>query len=422
MTARHALDWVLSIREPPSDAQVAAHFSPRFLTAVGADRLPGLLAGLVANVIPYLDSLEVTDRGKAGVEATLGQTEILVRLASDDPSRMDGLLFRRRTDPRLADPPMAATGRLGELASAAFRDDGHVGLSIHTLDGSTANSAVIGWADLPDGRALTADGVFPAYSITKLLTAVAVLQLDLDLEAPVAPLLHELRVPGDVTIRQLLTHHGGLSNDFSLWEDEVPDLVTLLGPEVAVEGPPGVEYAYSNAGFGVLGQLITDVTGRPYADVVTERVLVPLGMTSSSFPVTVPSFGVTLHEADDDGLVTRAEPKICTVPSAGGLWSTAADLARFGRDWARLLPADVAAAAISPQAPRGGGASIGFGFLLGSRSDRLVIAHAGGGIGASTSLLAMPEEGLVAITLANRQVGAEPVNFQALQIALEARG
>ena len=422
--ARQALDWVLSVVEAPAADELTRRFTARFLAAVPVAQLADLLPTLVAGVRDDISSMLVQDHDPCRLTARIGTREVLLAVDPATPDLIDALLFRPAVvevnDPRLADPPVRGAGPLADLARSAFVEGRLVGLSLHTDDRGTADSAAVGWADLASRRALDADVVFPAYSITKLLTTVAVLQLDLDLDAPVASLLHELRVPADVTVRHLLTHHGGLSNAFPHWGDEVPALIDLLGREVAADRAPGEAYAYSNAGFAVLGQVVAGVTGRSYEDVVTERVLSPLGMTSSTFPRTVPPGGVTLHDIADE-VVVPADPKICTVPPAGGLWSTAADLTAFARDWATLLPAEVAAMAISRQARRGDSSWIGFGWLLGEIEGARAIGHAGGGVGASTSLLALPDEGITAVALTNRSTSIEPIAAQALQLARQRR-
>lgn len=85
-----------------------------------------------------------------------------------------------------------------------------------------------------------------------------------------------------------------------------------------------------------------------------------------------------------------------------------------------LLAPEVAEAAMSPQASVGAG-SIGFGFLVGKVDGRRCIAHGGGGIGARTSLLALPDDGLVAVSLTNRWMEIQPLNHRVLERALAIR-
>jgi CubicO group peptidase (beta-lactamase class C family) len=91
--------------------------------------------------------------------------------------------------------------------------------------------------------------------------------------------------------------------------------------------------------------------------------------------------GTGYHLAGDGSLET-APAQICTVPAAGGLWTTAADLVRFGLSWASLLPAGLAREALRPQVDRDStGARMGLGWLLNEPKD--IGGHAGGGPGAA---------------------------------------
>lgn len=429
--AREALDWVLALTGEPADDVVTDRFSSGFLKQVPVDRLRPLLPQLVDDVRDQLPEMTVREVDAYRLVATLGDTEIVLGVATQPPHTIGTLLFRQRevvvTDSRLVNPPTSNAGPV-DLAEVARKhwDKGMVGLSVHLDDNGTASAMTIGWADLAAGRALTADEAFPAYSITKLLTTVGVLQLvaagEVDLDAPAADRLTTLTLPRDITVRHLLTHHGAVSSAFEHWADEVPDLVDVLGWEVAVLGPPGAGYEYSNGGFAVLGQLIADVVGQTYPEVMDTRILQPLGMTASWFPMRVQPEGVVLHEVAEGGLIEVPDRKVSSIFASGGLWSTAADLAVFARDWATLLPEELATAALTPQAPRSDSQFIGLGFLLGGQPDRRVVGHTGGGVGASTSLLLMPDDGLAAITLSNRRYDVEPISFDVLRAGMAASG
>ena len=129
----------------------------------------------------------------------------------------------------------------------------------------------------------------------------------------------------------------------------VTSLVSLAGPVMACAGPRGT-VRYSNAGYAVLGQLVTDVTGSRYEEVAESVVLRPLGLAGSFFPARWPEQDVvTGYRLDGAGRFQPATAQICVIPAMGGLWSTAADLSRFGATWTSLLPAGLAAEALRPQ-------------------------------------------------------------------------
>ena len=97
-----------------------------------------------------------------------------------------------------------------------------------------------------------------------------------------------------ITVRELLSHSSGIddipANPAGLFGASVPDLVTVTGPVISCGGPRGVVRP-ANSGCAVLGQLIADVTGSPYAAAVTRLVLGPLGMSRSAFPAQPADIG-----------------------------------------------------------------------------------------------------------------------------------
>lgn len=132
------------------------------------------------------------------------------------------------------------------------------------------------------------DHQFPACSVTKLVTVTAVLRLAADdcvrLDGPANDYLRTVRLAdGAVTIRDLLTHTGGVDSPAQILADAVPGLATVTGPVVGCTGQRGA-FRYSNGGYGALGQMIADVTGSPYPQAAARLVLDPLGLSSSFFP------------------------------------------------------------------------------------------------------------------------------------------
>lgn len=156
------------------------------------------------------------------------------------------------------------------------------------------------------GRAVEAETRFRIASVSKPITAVAVLRLveegRLALDEPVWPHLDHLEVPDptrldprwkQITVRQLLQHRGGWDRDRSfdpMFEHERvsralgtgrpptrSDVVRFMMTR-GFEHEPGSVYAYSNFGYAVLGEVIESVSGRPYEAYVREAVLEPMGV------------------------------------------------------------------------------------------------------------------------------------------------
>ncbi|MQY34616.1 hypothetical protein SRB17_25860 [Streptomyces sp. RB17] len=160
----------------------------------------------------------------------------------------------------------------------------------------------------------------------------------------------------------------------------------------------------------MLGRLIADVTASPYPQAVARMVLDPLGMTGSSFPTMPPATGAaTGYRLSTEGSFEPVPAQVCTLPAAGGLWTTAPDLVRFGLGWSSLLPDALAREALSPQAERDdGGGRAGLGWMLVPPKD--VAGHPGAGPGFSASLIIRSSTGGPWVVLTNRQVLLEPVN------------
>ena len=205
------------------------------------------------------------------------------------------------------------------------------------------------------------------------------------------------------------THTGGVSGPTEQFAAGVPDLAALLGATVACDNPRG-EFLPSNGGYAVLGQLVADVTGIAYPDAVARLVLAPLGMRGSGFPTSWPDVdAITGYRLTDDGTFQSAPAQVSTMPAAGGMWTTAADLVRFGIGWAALLPGDLAAEAVRPQVPQPAtGTAVGLGWLI--NTDKGVCGHSGAGPGAAMSLINGLATGTTTVVGTNRLMPIEPIN------------
>jgi CubicO group peptidase (beta-lactamase class C family) len=193
----------------------------------------------------------------------------------------------------------------------------------------------------------------------------------------------------DPTVEDLLTHTGGLPARL-VGEDGAPRRGALPA-EVVLAHAPGSP-VYSNVGYGVLGALIEDVSGVVYTSWITEHVLVPLGMQSS-----------TIDPDGDRGVPTGYEAaagRVAEVPraqaahaSAGELVTTIDDLLRLGEvmvaqrhPWARE--------ALRSSVPVAGEDDFAIGWRV-SRGRPRKIGHSGSLRGAGAAVVALPESGLV---------------------------
>lgn len=203
------------------------------------------------------------------------------------------------------------------------------------------------------GERATTRTLFGAASMSKPLAAVGVLKLveegKIELDTDVNHLLKRWKIPDNaftrekkVTVRELLNHTSGIGTHNGAFYDPsqpVPTLLQLLDgekpattPPVRVEAVPGTKFAYANGGYLVLELLIEDVSGETFAHYMKRMVLDPVGMKDSTFDAPLPP-GWASRAANgywEDGKTGVAPGKFVEPNlAAGGLWSTATDLAKF---------------------------------------------------------------------------------------------
>lgn len=157
----------------------------------------------------------------------------------------------------------------------------------------TVASCAVGWADMAQQRPMTPTATLMAYSMSKTITAIAVLQAvqagRVALDAPAARYLPAWPYDASVTVRELLAHTGGLPNPIPLrWVhaasehahfDERAALADVLGCHGHQAAAAGSRFAYSNIGYWLLGAIVEQVTGASFAHHVTKRIFEPLGLS-----------------------------------------------------------------------------------------------------------------------------------------------
>jgi CubicO group peptidase (beta-lactamase class C family) len=255
--------------------------------------------------------------------------------------------------------PEAGESRLdavGRILAAAVTDgvSGVPGLTAAVGRGPrTLASWALGQADTVTPRPVQPDTVFDLASLTKVVATTTVTlalagQGLIGLDDPVVkhlPAATQLAAP-EVTVRQLLTHTSGLPGSVKFYE-WCADRDQLLHELYAtpLEVPPGTRVTYSDLGFMMLGQMAADVTGEPLDTLFRRLVSEPLGMADTGYlsgsPAGgPPAGGFAATEVRPDGTpwagVVHDENARAMGGVAGhaGLFSTAADLAKFAAWWA----------------------------------------------------------------------------------------
>ncbi len=304
-----------------------------------------------------------------------------------------------------------------------------------------------GYADRERRLPATPETVYQIGSITKVLSALTVMQLvelgRMHLDRPITDYLPEFSMStrwpqtAPITPRALLCHHAGLPtyllkgffSNRSL--DEL--LHELRDEHLAFE--PHTVFNYSNLGFNLLGLAVERLGGRPYAEIMQQQLLAPFGMAHTGF---APDGAIGARLARGYVHDTPALPTPVRDVPAGGLYSNVLDLARCMRgilaggvlDNTRVLDENTLRATFEAQYP---GLPLDFGqrFGLGWMLSGLPIEgggqqawHNGGTKAFVSQLVLLPESKLGVVVLANADNAGDLVYGtaeEALQLALEIR-
>jgi CubicO group peptidase (beta-lactamase class C family) len=329
----------------------------------------------------------------------------------------------------VADARTRVAAALDSIAAASVGAGRAAGLVVMAVrGGDTLAARAFGRADVENDAPLSIDHVFQLASITKELTAAAVLALvDLGLvalDAPVARWLPDAPLADRaVTVRQLLSHTAGVPDiaesprlPLLKARDLPPDSVLAVIRGTPAYFPAGDQMRYSNTGFILLGQLVERVSGMPYARFVEERVLRPAGATRARFcdPGRIVPRLARGYALGPEGLrpATFISPSIPW--AAGGFCGTAADLTAWnlavhGARGGRVLSAASHAEMVRVGTVRGGRRTrYGLGVALGAVAGRRAWQHGGDIDGFTTFTAWLPDDSLSVTVLVNTQGPTRP--------------
>ncbi|MGH7467922.1 MAG: serine hydrolase domain-containing protein [Longimicrobiales bacterium] len=199
-----------------------------------------------------------------------------------------------------------------------------------------------GVAERETGRSVTAETPFRVASVSKTLTAAALMRLvqrgDLTLETDVSRVLKRLQLRGDargvVTLAHLLTHTAGLDEQRSLDRAVSPSAAEPLGAYLkrrmpARVMPPGVVISYSNFGYALLANIVEEVSGQLFPEFVQREVFAPTGMLRSTFDQLRPPNDLARGYDYRDGVYHLKPFRYDNAIGDGALMTTAADMGRF---------------------------------------------------------------------------------------------
>jgi len=302
----------------------------------------------------------------------------------------------------------AATGEKKGLSPA---------LSVAVVEhGDIVYARAFGVADLATKTAATPATRFPIASVTKMFTAVSVMQLveagRVRLDAPLGTYLPSAPHAGEVTIRQLLTHTSGLWNygdeAFNSGRAATPTTPSAILAAVAahpLDFKPGTKFSYSNTGYVLLGLVVEAVAKVPLAAYEREHIFGPAQMHDTT--VGAPPAGVPVARGYMDASGTPAPPYSPSwVFADGDIVSTASDLARFDvalMDGRLLKPATFAEMQSSAVDAAELGASVryGLGVSLATSGGVTFVGHHGGVPGFEAENELIPSERYAIVVLSD---------------------
>jgi CubicO group peptidase (beta-lactamase class C family) len=319
--------------------------------------------------------------------------------------------------------------------------------------------------DLESKRPVTAETLFRIASMTKAFTALTVLKLrdegKLQLEALAETYIPELRGwkyptldSPRIRVRDLLNHTAGFVTDDPWGDRQTPlpeqEFSRLLRDGVTFARTPATAMEYSNLGFALLGRAITNVSGHPYADTISQSLLLPLGMTSTSFFVdrALPERQALGYRWED--AAWRLEPTMAhgAFGAMGGIQTSANDYAKWmafllsawpPRDAADTGPvkrATVRELAQGSNFPRfrarpghsGSGTcqqalNYGMGMYVVLDCELgVTLSHSGGYPGYGSNVLLLPQRSVGIFAFTNRTYGGPSVAVWDAAMALSKRG
>lgn len=344
---------------------------------------------------------------------------------------------------------------VGSIVSMAAQDQfDTVRADIHRriVDGSVPSVAVavakdgkivweqgFGWANREEMIPATADTPYSLASISKPITATGLMTLvqagKIDLDAPINNYLGNAKLKAwvgnadDATVRRVANHSSGLPLHYQFFFSNEPwqkpsydETILRYGNLVTI---PGEHYQYSNLGFGIIGYVLSRVSGESYPDFMRQAVFIRLGMTHTSVGIGP---GLEKFQA------IRYDQKGAPIPfydfdhpGASAIYSSAHDLVRFGMfhlkdhlpDQAQILSDASIDEMHRPSLKIDDHAGYGVGWVSEDRPDGYhAVWHNGGMPGVSTQLMLVPSENIAVVVLMNGEGDASSVTNEIMKVLL----
>jgi len=348
----------------------------------------------------------------------------------------------------------ALVTKIEAAVNETMKENSVPGMAIGIIkNGQIVYSKGFGLAEVDTDRKVTAETVFELGSTSKTVVATAIMQLKeqgkIDLDAPVITYLPYFQMKsGDykkITVRNLLSHRGGLPSEALAdpdsifltpeYDDQALERYVRSLKDVPMFSGPDISGHYSGLGFDILGDVIAKVSGQSFEDYTQEHIFKPLGMLHTTYLIKdVPSESLAApHTLDGANIVVNSYfPYSRQQAPSGFLLSTAEDMSRFAlaqlnhgqlgdarilqessyqEMWGKTYSIDV-------ELPNLKGYGLGWG--ISEMDNHKLYNHPGGVTGFRSDLLIAPDDGIAVVILGNRLHYSFDLQFQILQILLDA--
>ncbi|OFD55391.1 penicillin-binding protein [Bacillus mycoides] len=310
------------------------------------------------------------------------------------------------------------------------------GLSLAVIrDGKLNEATAFGTLESGTNRTVTTDSILNSCSISKFITTMLVLTLSdqeiVHLDEDVTDRLTSWNIPTNlftsqkkVTLRNLLSHQSGIidpPNSFEHYKLEkgipkIPEVLsgrTLYCPvPIEMNYEPESEFHYSDANFCIIEQLLEDITGKSFSQLLEELIFQPLQMKNSTLfsPEVIDKTKAFACGHNKDGTVTNEKYPFYPFAAASGIWTTPSDLSTLVIELIHSLQGNgklklsqkTVQDMISPQ---GCSKWTGLGVFLNDSNEDLQIYSLGWGVGFQCMMVCYPYRGNGAVIMTNTDLG-----------------
>lgn len=319
----------------------------------------------------------------------------------------------------MPDPREVFSLRMDELAKRAQS----ALVVLVAKDGEIVFSKAVGHADIGNRVPATPQTKFRIGSVTKQFVAAAILKLQeegfLSISDKLSKYFPDFPRGDEVTIRHLLNHTSGIQS-FTSKPKFLETVLSAATPKEMVDDikkdpftfEPGQKWAYNNSGYFLLGEIASQVAGKPWGELLDELFFTPAGMEDSGVYENQAIYENEAHGYSFGGgrEVKALNWDMSRAGGAGALYSTAEDLFRWnealfggkllGRQSTRAAFTALDTAGTPPRRSENG-VGYGYGWIMRDQRGLRVVEHSGGLHGFQSHLARVPSENLTVVVLAN---------------------